>query len=78
MFNSRHKQSAVSLFHGFFIPFFFSFPSLICFFTLALQLKVMLLFQMSLCYMENRQEEYFIENMKICQHADIIMAAQII
>lgn len=52
--------------------------SLIWFSSSVLQLKVMLLFQMAWCYIENRQEEYFIANMKICQHADIIMAAQII
>lgn len=52
--------------------------SLVWFSSSVLQLKVMLLFQMAWCYIENRQEEYFIANMKICQHADIIMAAQII
>lgn len=60
---------------GFSALFFISFLCLICFSSLDLQLKVILLFQMAWCYMENRQEEYFTENMKICQHADIIMAA---
>lgn len=57
------------------VSFFLFIPSLICFSSLVLRLKVMLLFQMAWCYMENRQEEYFTENIKICQHADMIMAA---
>lgn len=53
------------------------FSSAYLFFLLELQFKEM--FQMAWCYEYGEQrEEYFTENMKICQHADIIIAAEII
>lgn len=71
MFHRRYMQRAVSLLFSFLCSFLLLFPSLflICFFSLVLQLKVILLFQMAWCYVE--EEEYLIENMKICQHVDI-------
>lgn len=55
MFRHGYKQRVVSLLLSLFFSSYFSF---ICFSSLVLHLEVMLLFQISWCCMENRQEEY--------------------